>query len=556
MTDRALHYCRTSGDDTDRDSMSAQDRVCTEYSKNKGYTIISESPIKDDVKGVSGASFNAQGLTDALELAKSGRFDVLVIRDVSRLARDLEKFVWYEPRFKATGVRIEFVWQNFEDSPTGRFYKTMSVGVAQLEKDLITMRLHAGIRDKVKTRKSMIVNGNPPFGYKVKYVKSTGRWTPSIVQEEAEIIKEIFRLYVVEDKSLHAIAKRLTELGVPTYVDMRADQTTRKKKRGYGFWSASMVRFILQNEVYAGVWRYGKSKLVMEREFDRSGNPVEKSRRVPNDESKIIEIPVPEIVSREIWDKAKVKLKQNAKRRGRHPGYEYLLSKRVKCDCGSTMGCSHTTSGDGYEYFYYLCMARAEKKGCKMPRANARDVDNKVWEWFANLLRDREKLKSRFENYRLEAEKELKPLRHSIAITEKSLDEAKEEYDKLMKLYLKSDEFEQSLLEEPKSLLVAKIKELQGHYEKLVEKEWDIEHTLEMMESDTRNSFYEYLGLYDMMETQETGPTYEQKLDLLRRFNVQVILSADGKDIWATAKCDVGEGFLQILNTPSNAISP
>ncbi|MFN8458079.1 MAG: hypothetical protein U0401_26080, partial [Anaerolineae bacterium] len=122
--------------------------------------------------------------------------------------------------------------------------------------------------------------------------------------------------------------------------------------------------------------------------------------------------------------------------------------------------------------------------------------------------------------------------------------------------YLKSDEFEQSLLEEPKSLLVAKIKELQGHYEKLVEKEWDIEHTLEMMESDTRNSFYEYLGLYDMMETQETGPTYEQKLDLLRRFNVQVILSADGKDIWATAKCDVGEGFLQILNTPSNAISP
>jgi hypothetical protein len=38
---------------------------------------------------------------------------------------------------------------------------------------------------------------------------------------------------------------------------------------------------------------------------------------------------------------------------------------------------------------------------------------------------------------------------------------------------------------------------------------WRTEHTLELMESNAHNDFYEYLGLYDMIEAQETGPTYE-----------------------------------------------
>ena len=99
--------------------------------------------------------------------------------------------------------------------------KAIFIGLTQLERDTTTKRTNDGKRHKVKTGR-IYVQGLPPYGYKV-HIEKTGegadvqivKRTLVIDEEEAEVVKEIFAMYL-SDRSISrtAIAKHLSQKGV------------------------------------------------------------------------------------------------------------------------------------------------------------------------------------------------------------------------------------------------------------------------------------------------------------------------------------------------------
>ncbi len=73
-----------------------------------------------------------------------------------------------------------------------------------------------------------------------------------IFEEEAKIVRLVFDMFVVEMRSLNAIARHLNELKVPP--------GTRSNSRTG--WSAGRVRIMLKNPKYCGIWSWGANHAV------------------------------------------------------------------------------------------------------------------------------------------------------------------------------------------------------------------------------------------------------------------------------------------------------
>ena len=96
MSIRAVLYARVSGDDYDDDEKSkldAQLAECRKYAEKKQYKVLHE--FQED-KYSSGADLDLPHLNEVLELARGGAFEVLVCRELDRLARDLAKQLFIE----------------------------------------------------------------------------------------------------------------------------------------------------------------------------------------------------------------------------------------------------------------------------------------------------------------------------------------------------------------------------------------------------------------------------------------------------------------------------
>ena len=91
MTKRAVLYARVSGDDRGKDgrNLAGQLEMCREYAVENEWEIAAE--LSEDDRGASGASFELAKLGLVLEMAEVGTFDVLVVRELDRLSRNLAK---------------------------------------------------------------------------------------------------------------------------------------------------------------------------------------------------------------------------------------------------------------------------------------------------------------------------------------------------------------------------------------------------------------------------------------------------------------------------------
>ncbi|HHG73623.1 MAG TPA: hypothetical protein ENK22_01055 [Persephonella sp.] len=153
----------------------------------------------------------------------------------------------------------------------------------------------------------------PKFGYKLKDGELY------IDEKEAEIVKEIFSLYI-SGKGFKEIAKILNQKSIPS-------------PRG-AKWSLTAVREIITNEIYKGVIVWNKYQY-------RKIPGFSKRKKIPNPPEQWIRIERPDlqIVPVEIWEEANKKRvsrqrQDNSKNR---VGYTTLLGGFIKCQCGSNL---------------------------------------------------------------------------------------------------------------------------------------------------------------------------------------------------------------------------
>ncbi len=133
------------------------------------------------------------------------------------------------------------------------------------------------------------IGNTPPFGYE----RTTDDIGPTLKpNDEADIVRLIFDLYVNQDMNYLQIARHLDSIGV--------------KPRKSEIWEKSSIRFILQNPHYAGYVRFGwkKSEKVLE-----NGQLIKK-RSVPADKEDIIVARGRHqaLVSQELYDAAQEKM--------------------------------------------------------------------------------------------------------------------------------------------------------------------------------------------------------------------------------------------------------
>ncbi len=153
-------------------------------------------------KGITGTSVkNRTEFNKMIRLCKKGKVDMIIVKSISRFARNTVDCLQHTRLLKALGVDVYFEEQGIHSTdPGAEFYITIYGSIAQSESENISANVRWGKAQSAK-------EGNVPFQYKrfLGYRKGADG-KPEIDPEEAEIVKLIYTLFLSGD-SLGIIVK-------------------------------------------------------------------------------------------------------------------------------------------------------------------------------------------------------------------------------------------------------------------------------------------------------------------------------------------------------------
>ena len=300
-------YCRFSTEKEDQlNSLETQKEFFMEYTKRTGDNLIR---LYAD-EGISGTKIkNRKEFLRMLKDAESGLFDIVVVKDISRFARNTVDLLQSVRKLKALGIETQFLTANMTSMGNSEFVLTIFGALAQEESANISKRVKFG--KKVNAEKGRVPN--IVYGYD----KTIGDYfNLTINKEEEKVVRQIFEWYTEGGYGAAKIAKMLNEKGLKT-------------KRNCD-WSQNAVCRILTNELYTGKIINGKQEVA---DF-LTGQRKDKEE----DEWLVTTRPELRIIEDEVFDKAQEILK------GRHTAFnlsherqsnKYLFSTLIKCkDCG------------------------------------------------------------------------------------------------------------------------------------------------------------------------------------------------------------------------------
>jgi len=205
--------------------------------EEQGWDLASEHVFVDD--GYSGAKLNRPGLDSLRDQAALAEFDVVLITEPDRLARNYVHQMLVIEELEKRGIGVEFLDRPMSDDPHDRLLLQIRGAVAEYERTLITDRMRRGRLMKYRAGK-LLPWGRPPYGYRVNPDHPRDPDGVRLDEAEAAVVAQMFEWYLEPGVNLYRVARRLTDLGLPT-------------PAGKSRWSISTVRSILTNEVYTGV---------------------------------------------------------------------------------------------------------------------------------------------------------------------------------------------------------------------------------------------------------------------------------------------------------------
>ncbi len=451
--ERAVIYARVSGDDTKKEGDNIKDQLekGRERAQRLSYFILAEMN-EDEKRHTSGADDDLPVLNQIIDMARKGEFDVLIVRELDRLARKLSKQLNIEENLTDYGVRVEYFKYDFPDTAEGRVNKNFLASFAEYEREKIRERMVRG-RERASKR-GLYVSGIVPLGYD----KVDGYLV--INEDEAVLIRMIFNWYVYDGLTLSKIAAKLDAMGIERLGKHPSAKSVRNKTRRKGDskqeiladgnrqlgWNSDALRRIITNETYAGRFYYGQNKILVK---------------------------VPAIIEEKIFDLAQGRLKQN-KILHAPRNYDYLLSGMCTCGkCGSSFSCSTGNHGNGKVYPKYGCTSRRQYQyrttKCDAPILKAPLLETPIWEWVKGYLKDPNRLSAYINDYNNKIQEINAPIIRQIEIADKLISERQAEMSRLVDAFTKGIFEEDDILPKKKQLKEA-IVGLQKQKQELNEK--------------------------------------------------------------------------------------
>ena len=360
-------YARFSTDNQNDESIDSQVACCADYIKSEGWQLLPEHIYTD--YAVSGATDQRRGFQGCIDNARRKQFDAVVVFSTSRFAREQYDELHYRRILDECGVRLISASERFHNLEG--VARIASEGSVRLANEIIRHQIkdHAARGIRHITEKGFIAT-KPCYGYRKKYVpdpegaidkrtkKLRQRLTFEVVEEEANVIRRIFGLYLAGNGAKR-IAQNLNEERIPG----PQGET----------WTFTAIRDMLRRETYLGwIVRNKRSKIKAVNGRIRFTRNLEKDWQIK-------ERAFPPIVDEETFRRVAERIRDQAGKwdasalRARENHSRYLLTGLIKCaQCGKNFICRKTRTKKGDKiYHHYVCSGRNSRGPAGCPNATA-----------------------------------------------------------------------------------------------------------------------------------------------------------------------------------------
>lgn len=324
-------------------------------------------------KGITGTQAKKRpGFLHMINDAKSGKFAMVVTRDVCRFARNTVDTLAYARQLKEIGIQIYFVFDNIKtiQDNDGEYRLTIMANNAQEESRRISERAKAG--QYISRANGVLYGTGNILGYKRIRRKSDpdkknaigDKSVPTfeVVPEQAETVRLIFEMYA-EGYGLKRIKNYLEQNGYKT--------ATGKTK-----WFESSLSRILGNPMYIGKQYQCQTEVL-----DFLSHRVKKNSK---EDYVLIEGDFEPIISEELFQKVQeiraskvVKAGFTGKSHGVRQSKDKWILK-LECGCGSGFQRYkwRTNASTGEEIGGYACRHRVTDGSTEFRKSKGMPIDD------------------------------------------------------------------------------------------------------------------------------------------------------------------------------------
>ncbi len=287
-------YARVSSErQADEGTIESQLDALRTFAIQQGWTVDANHEFVDN--GVSGATLDRPALDRLRDAIAAGEVQRVIVLSPDRLSRNFVHQEYLREEWAKAGCELVYVQGAQIVTPQDLLVSRVQGVFAEYERLVFLERIRRGLLYRAR-------QGEPPapapWGYRYLPAENgfPARW--EIVPEQAEWVRTIYRWVGEEHLGVRAVARRLTEYGVPP-------------PRGGGAWCSSTVQRILTNPAYRGEALYHRTG----RDGEGPAGGSERKKRPPEE---WIPIPVPAIVSVEEWEMVQEELERHRRLAQRH----------------------------------------------------------------------------------------------------------------------------------------------------------------------------------------------------------------------------------------------
>ena len=308
---RVTDYARVSTDHLEqKKSLQNQVEHFEHFIKeNPNWTYI-PGYVDDGITGTS--DIKRDHFMQMIEDARSGKFDLIVTKEISRFSRNTLDSIKYTRELLSYGVAVLFVNDNINTAmPDSELRLTIMASMAQDEIRRLSERVKFGMNRAIE--RGEILGNDMLYGYK----KDKEKGVLQVIFNEAKVVRRIYELYAIEELTLSQISKVLNQEGL---------RTSQNKK-----WCISTISRMIENPKYKGYYCAKKTETV--------DYMTKKIKYFEKDEWILYEdkIRIPPIVDEELWERANHRLIRRKKafmmRKVDKNIYQnrYLYSAKIYC---------------------------------------------------------------------------------------------------------------------------------------------------------------------------------------------------------------------------------
>ncbi|KPK76782.1 MAG: DNA recombinase [Phycisphaerae bacterium SM23_30] len=396
---RVAIYARVSSDQQSQaGTIASQIEALQERLAKENLKLETEFSYIDD--GYTGATFIRPALERLRDAAAAGAIDRVYVHSPDRLARKYAYQVLLVDELERCGVEVVFLNRQLGQSPEDDLLLQVQGMIAEYERAKILERSRRGKLHAARQGSVNVLSG-APYGYRyISCQEGAGQASYEIVLEQARVVRQIFEWIGQDRLSLGEVTRRLIQQAVAT-------------RTGKDFWDRTTVWGILKNPAYKGLAAYGKTRTgpMLPRLRMQRGDPEQPRRaystyHVPTDQWHYI--PVPALVSEELFEVVQEQLIENKKRnRQTACGARYLLQGLLVCKkCGyAYYGKPVSLSagkGKRRSYAYYRCIGTdayrfGGQRLCYNKQVRTDLLEESVWQDVCSLLKDPQRVAQEYQ---------------------------------------------------------------------------------------------------------------------------------------------------------------